>query len=377
MPLTNDITEKELISTLADEVESYMLEKLIFNEKYYPSFLKYGANAWSELFYDTLYIFQARWLPVTNVNGKNIVKFPKDCKGFISANLVNECNITKRIPLNTQINTIDRPQLTQTNTVSCQDFVSSFVATTLYLFTNQGVDYYQTTYLQYCANGDIIQRTVTPTKKYLDYVGDNLGDYNNDHNNDYSLYNPTFSNFKIENVVDQTILTNLDTDENGCPINSTSNFEKLNCYCGCYSNIYNNFLNNCCSSEVLYNSTDTGCYGCVTLSEDQRCLIYTPPSSFTSCSGGVMPQYIMVYFKGSALGNEITGAAIIPDDWHIKNALTLGIEYYSIRINNKFTQNEKTAARAAFDDAINKLIVNKMDMSLSRLTNITEPKTKW
>ena len=58
---SNDIVQQEQITTLADKTEDYMLEKQIFNEKFYPSYLKYAANAWSELFYDTLYIYSARW----------------------------------------------------------------------------------------------------------------------------------------------------------------------------------------------------------------------------------------------------------------------------------------------------------------------------
>jgi hypothetical protein len=121
----------------------------------------------------------------------------------------------------------------------------------------------------------------------------------------------------------------------------------------------------------------TSCYGTVTLAENKRSLIYTPPSSFDKCAAQGVPEYILVYFKGSALGNEITGAAIIPDDWFIRNALTLGIEFYSVRLNNKFSQQEKMAARAAFDQGINDIIRSKLDMSLSRLTNYTEPKTIW
>ena len=56
--LSDNITaEQENIFTLADATEEYLTERQIFNEKFYPSYIRYAANAWSEIFTDTLFIF--------------------------------------------------------------------------------------------------------------------------------------------------------------------------------------------------------------------------------------------------------------------------------------------------------------------------------
>lgn len=367
--LANDITTEITQLTLADMVESYLQERMIFNEKYYASYLKFAANAWAEIFHDTLYVYNGRWLPVKQLtNGQYFIKFPKDCNGFISANILDHCQFVKRIPYNSDVNVIQKPSSV---TVSCQSMVSSMVTTTQYLFTSGGVDYYQKQYLEYCPNGDIIERTVTPVKQYLDFNGDTAGDYNPDYNGDYSR--PVFGNFQIINNTEQRILVNLDTDENGCPLDTIENVNKLVTYCGCYSH----YAQNCLTDYPVFNSLKIGEYGCVTLTEDRRGLIYTPPTTFSHCFKGSIPDYIMVYFKGNSSGNEVTGAAIIPDDFYVKNALTLGTDYYSVRLNRTISEREKPMYRARFDEAINNLVRNRLFFNTDVLTKVSELKRRW
>lgn len=365
------IAEQESVFTLADMTESYMDEKQIFNEKYYVSYLKYAGNAWAELFNDTLFCFNARWLPVVKVGNTYTVRFPKDCsRGFISANVTDNCNLVKRIPYNSNVSVITKPNPASYN---CSVIVSSFVTTTKLLFTSGGIDYYQKQYLRYCPNGDIIEVTITPLKKYLDYIGDIPGDYNDDYNNDYSMPQEAFGNFVIAYDKQQRLLCNLDTEENGCPKNTEDNTQKLIECCYCYSNL----LQNCCNIAPVYTSVGMNDYGCVTLNESRNGLVYTPPVNFYKLCNGTIPDYIMVYFKANSSGNEVTGAAIIPDDFFIRNALTLGIDWYAMRLSNKYSWKEKLESRAMFDHAINEIIRSKFFMSLEVLTQVSEIQTIW
>lgn len=367
----NDIGVEESAYTLADKTEEYMLERQIFNEKYYPSFLKYAQNAWSEIVQDTLYAFNARWIKLElKSDGTYYIPFPRDCKNFISANLVDNCGLTKRIPYNSSVNVIPKPQ---PSSCDCGAIISTFITTTKYMFSSGGIDYYQKTYLKYCPNGDIIERVVTPTKKYADYVGDQPGDYNEDFNDDYSHEAESFSNFTIINSVDQRVLVNLDTNEDGTPKNTEENVKKLDEFCGCYS-----LFNNCCSNlNPVLQTEDIGLYGCVTLSENRRYLVYTPPSTFRSLCSESIPDYVLVYFKASSKGNEITGAAIIPDDFFINNALILGIEYYSKRVNPTFSINDKKFARSEFNHSLNELIRSKLFMNTDVMQRISTGMLKW
>ncbi len=366
----NITAEQENIFTLADATEEYLTERQIFNEKYYPSYFRYAANAWSEIFIDTLFVFNGRWLPVKLVNGVYTVSFPKDCKGFISANVKNNCNLIKRVPYNSSVNVIPKPN---PHKYTCEGIISSFVTTTKYLFTSGGKDYYEKQYLQYCPNGDIVENTQTPVKKYLDYIGDTAGDYNNDHGNDYSHDQEAFGNFEIVTETTQRILANLDTEEDGCPKNTESNIDKIVTCCGCYSNL----VQNCCDIPPVYDAMDIGVYGCVTLNEGRTGLVYTPPSNYNNLCSGAIPDYLMVYFRGSANGNEVTGAAVIPDDFYIRNALTLGIDWYSVRLSRNMPEKEKQFYRARFEQSLNEIVRSKFNMNLQTLVSISEIKTTW
>lgn len=366
--IASNIGEQTVDITLADMVDDYMNQRQIFNEKYYSSFLKYAANAWEELFHDTLYIYNARWVQVENKDGRYKIKLPKDCKSFISANLVDECNNLQRIPYNSSVPVIEKPS---SLVVTCDAIITSFVTTTKYMFSNNGVDYYQTTTLKYCPNGDIIENIKTPVKKYGQGTGDTGGSYAPDYNVDYNT--PVFSNFTIDYEVSQTVLCNLDTNEDGTPINSQDNIDKLTTYCGGYSH-YKNHVD---STYPVYDTENIKKYGSVTLSEDRRSLIYTPPQKHWNLNNQVILDYILIYFRGSALGNEITGAVVIPDDWFIRDAMILGTDYYSMRLNRNYSEGEKTTARARFDTAINNIIRSKLLMNVDTLNRISEIRKAW
>lgn len=363
----NDIGEVESAITLADCVRMYMTERQIFNEKYYVSFLRYASNAWEELFHDTLYVYNARWCEVKFTDGQYIVNIPKDCRGFISANIEDHCGDLKRVPYDAGVNVIPKPNPAPCD---CTVAISSFITTTKYVFSNAGEDYYETTYLKYCPNGDIIENIKTPVKKYQEGTGDLGGDYNPDYNDDYS--HPTFSNFTIDYQTSQRVLCNLDTNEDGTPKNTESNIKKLKRYCVGHSH----HMQDVVSAPVL-NTLDISELGSITLSENRRQLIYTPPRHHHLLHKQGLPDYLQLYFRGSALGNEITGAVIIPDDWFIRNAMMCGIDSYSMRFNRTYTANEKLASRALFDSTINDIVRSKLLMNVDIMKRVTEIKIRW
>ena len=362
----NDIGEVESAITLADCVRMYMTERQIFNEKYYVSFLRYASNAWEEIFHDTLYVYNARWCQVKSIGGRHIIDIPKDCRGFISASIEDRCGNLKRIPYDAGVNVIEKPNPAP---YDCMTAISSFITTTKYIFSNAGVDYYETTNLKYCFNGDVIENIKTPVKNYQEGTGDTGGDYNPDYNDDYS--HPSFSNFTIDYKISQRVLCNLDTTEDGTPKNIEANVEKLKQYCGSYSHHMQNMV----SAPVL-ETLNIGELGSITLSENRKQLIYTLPKHKLSHHIHEIPDYILLYFRGSALGNEITGAAIIPDDWYIRNAMACGIDSYSMRFNRTYTANEKMSSRALFDNAINGIIKSKLLMNVDIMKRVTEIKIR-
>lgn len=372
--------------TLADVVEGYLTERQIFNEKYYVSYLKYAKNAWERIFYDTLFVYNAVWLPLKQMpNGDYYVQLPKNSKKFISANIDDGCGYLRRITYNENIDVIPQPSTQQCN---CAGIIASFVATTQYLFTSGGVDYYQTQYLQYLPCGDIVENTVTPAKVYHDYTGDTPGDYNNDYNNDYSHPSQeAYGNFTIQNQTSQRILCSLETDEFNCPLSTPNNIQMLQNCCGCYSNYFQNVYNN--FSWQPYNDVR----GQVRMSEDKKCLIYKPGCRFYTSNNTLqnptipqplpvpsqlfIPDFLLIYYQGNATGNEVTGAAIVPDEFYINECMMLGIDHYSMRLNRTYSTNEKTEAKRVFEAALDNLLISKMLIDFGTLKRLAELPPTW
>lgn len=353
--------------TLADGVDEYLTLRGIEKKKYYASYLVAAKYSYKQLFKNTLYGISSQWVPLKKGSPYNYVEKPRDISLFLSASLVDNCGKVVDLFYDNRINVIAKPT---TGACKCDvkcdggicEEVGSMTYTTRFLFALSGVDYYEKKWVKVCPNGEIIEYTITPTKKYNDFIGEVGGDYNDDYSDDYDTSgNPVFANFTIEEVESQKTICKLSVKDCGCPEETTENNNKLVDFCGEYLPVNSCIRNRCKAGEI--NSKGLGS---VKFSECGNRLYYIPLN-------GENPEFILINGKPKS---EKCGEMVEVPDYAIL-ALFKGIDYFSICYNRKYSENEKRSAKYEFAEAENEIISELNPLSLEWLSNLQDAVIKF
>lgn len=347
--------------TLSEVVDRFMMRVGVSKKKYYGRYLTLAQEVWQDVFQNTLWVVKSVWMPTKAGIPFNYIDMPKDCSKLLGVGIEDKCDLIQPLYYNSQLNVVKKP--TQKKCVCncdcgslCGDVNSSSVSTKL-IFTINNVNYYEKTWIKYCANGDIIEWKETPTKKYNSLTGDG-GDFNNDYNNDYSIGSAPFSDYTIEYIKTQKKICKLETKECGCPIESEENEKSFYDCCGYYVNY------NCCNKRLKCNQfspdINDNHLGDIKVSECNTKIYYKPSRKWKSVAKKEIPDYLLVSYQttGQSVGSETLVPKIAAPLMYAE--LDNGRKEY----NMSFSQTEKMAANYKRIDERNKLmgVLNPIDL---------------
>lgn len=380
-------------NTLSNLLDEYFAMRFIDKKKYYSGYLICAKNCWKILFRNTMWSTQSVWQQLKPASPYNYIDVPPDLVRLFTVSELDKNNNIVPLFYNSQFNILTPPTLPVncgcTDNCGCGnglcDDINSLTKTTTLLFTVNGVDYYQTDYAKLCPNGQVIQYSEIPTKKYNTYAGDG-GDYNSDYLNDWLIGNPPFSDFTIVTQTTQKILCNLELAPCGCPLNTPANINTFVTCCGAFAPCFSTNFQNYCQNVYLNTNIDTNCKGQVKISECGTRIYYIPyPQNVitTSIDSNMQPQfvvqntplpnYLLVNYQTS--GEDCNTMVEVPE--LAVEAMFAGIDYYSKRFNNMYSRDEKNEAKYHWVDMQNKLILDLNAFSLIILSNIQDSKIQW
>lgn len=355
--------------TLSDCTFDYLRQRQIDKEKYAVSYIATAKLVWRNIFRNTLYVVSSKWQTIQAGEPYNYIDVPSDCERLFSVSTTDECGNIVPLWYNNKLNIVSKPVTKTCGCAAancdcgdtCSD-VSSFTYTTKLLFTINGVDYYEKTWLEYCKNGDIIEWREVPTKKYNDFAGDG-GDYNADYNNDYDIADPPFANFSIVTETFQRKLCHLDVKPCGCPEQTEANAERIRETCCGFISIGSRTRRLHC--ERFLSQPNPNCYGECKLSECGTRVYVRNTKRDT--------DFLLINYQTNG---ELVDAVVQVPEFAIECMFT-GIDWYSKRFNNAYGISEKQLAKYEFNDEVNKLIMYLNPLNLQELAQIQDEVIRW
>lgn len=369
--------EKCSKSTLSEATDEYLINRGIDKKKHYGKYLVIGKRVWQEIFRTTLWVVKTQWLPLKKGDPYPYIDMPRGLERLFTVNTVDNCGKTVSLYYNNQLNVVPRPKTQNCGCTGCHcaglcEDVNSFQVTTKLLFTINGIEYFEKTWLKYCPNGDIWEYSQVPTKKYLDRIGDG-GDYNEDYNNDYAKSAAALSNFEIVTQTFQKKLCTLEAKACGCPEESDHNHQMVLDTCGCHLSLFHRHQDRYCDPFLADPAPNV--YGEVKISECGTRIYFKPPQHhFDGCGAGPrLPTHLEVSFQtdGINIGSDI----LVPD--YALFALWTGVDWRSKLFNSRYPWNEKKGMEYAFNDACNDIILYLNSFNLQTLSSIQDAPQRW
>lgn len=355
-------------NTLLDVTKEFLLQKNISNIKYLPGYLNAAKWAWRELFQNTIYSVQSQWEPLRKGEPYNYINVPNGMQRLFTVCLTDRCGNIVPLYYNDNLNIIAKPSVNTCGCGSCGcagglcDDIGGLTKITKLLFTINGIDYNEVTWLKLCPNGDILEYRTVPTKSYNTFNGDG-GDYNNDYNNDYLLENPPFTDFTIVTKEFQQVICKLDVRPCGCPENTVTNEEMFLLHCGAYCQPFVNCgARRTICEKVAKAANIDQCLGTVKMSECGTRIYYKPHE------GGATPEYLLVNFQTT--GEDCNTEVIVPE--YAIETMFYGIHFKSTRFNMALPYKGKLQIKYDWMDAQNRLILYLSNLSLTRLATIQD-----
>lgn len=361
--------------TISESVDKYCNDRMISKKKYFPAYLNIAKDTWQSIFRNTLWVVQTRWLTLKLGNPYNYLEVPKGCSRIFGVSVEDHCGLLQPLFYNPQLNVVDKPTEKKCGcdvcdcSGLCQD-VNSFSMTTKLLFTINGINYYEKTWLQYCKNGDILEYKEIPTKKYDNIVGDG-GDYNDDFNDDYSIAAAPFSDYTIVTTKQQRKICKLEVKPCGCPEETPENVQLLSDTCGCNLNFNCNGKRRHCRQYA--ENINNNFYGEIKLSECGTKIYYRPSRHWRKVTNKEFPEFLQLSFQSN--GIAIDEETIFPD--YCIDAMTTGIDWRSKRFNGKWSGVQIKEAEYRHIDACNKVIGFLNPISLIELGKVQDERILW
>ncbi len=369
------MTEVPVNSTLGAVTDEYLLQRNISNRKYLAGYLNSAKWAWRELFQNTIYSVQSEWQPLRKGEPYNYVNVPAGMQRLFTVSVTDKCGSIVPLSYNNYLNVVQKPKV---NTCGCKgncgcegglcEDIAGLTKITKLLFTISGADYFETTWLELCPNGDILEYRKVPVKSYNNYTGDG-GDYNADYNNDYLIANPPFSDYTIVYKEFQNILCKLDVQACGCPENTTENENLFLQHCGGYCQPFVNCgkIRNVCeqfSKDTNYNA----CLGTVKMSECGTRIYYKPHPTERGQVAPKLPEYLLINYQTT--GENCTTEVVIPE--YAIETMFYGIHFKSTRFNMSINPKEKKQIEYDWINSQNKLILYLSNFNMDKIATVQD-----
>lgn len=366
-----------LFYTLSECVDNLMADRGITKKKFFAMYLQMAKKEWQKIFRNTLWEVQTRWQTLKLGDPYNFIDLPQGVgiSRIFGISVTDHCGLLQPLFYNSQLDVVKKPLIKQCGCDACEcgglcNDVNSFSMTTKVLFTINGVDYIEKTWLQYCKNGDILEYKEIPTKKYLNITGDG-GDFNDDYNDDYSHTAAPFSDYVIVYVKQQKKICKLETLECGCPKETEENTQTLINFCGCNLNFGCGSKRRHCKqfSENINNNH----WGEVKISECGTKFFYKPPRHCGLLWHDRIPEFLQITFQTNGL--EPDNEVLVPD--FAIDAMEAGINWRSMRFNSKYSGVQKKEAEYQSIDETNKVVAFLNPIDLVQLGKVQDAVIRW
>lgn len=366
--------------TLYDSVNELMALNQINIKKYLASYLIGAKQAWRDLFRNTLYITNNVWLTVQAGDPYPYIVMPMDAERVFYVGETDRCGDVKPLYYNNTLNVIAKPKVKKCGCDNCQcgglcDDLNSAVFSTKVLFTINGVDYVEKTWIKYNKNGDIIEFREVPTKKYNTGVG-GAGDFNNDFNNDFSGGAGSGANFSIVTETFQRKICALSTYPCGCPVDSEENENVVREFCSCFMPFFGHRRRHHCEHFLF--DTNMKDRGEVKISECGTRIYYRPSRRrhhHDNIQHKRIPDFLMVSYQTNGDPALVNEQIAIPE--YTKVAMWAGTFNYIKMFNPKYTKTEKEDAQHLFNAKCNDIIGYLNPLSPQDLADVQDLPVKW
>lgn len=342
------------------------------------SYLIAAKQAWRKLFWNTLYVANSVWRTVQNGDPYPYVSVPKDCLRLLYVGIQDHCGDIQPLFYNNALNVVPKPKKKKCGCESCdcaglcEDLNSSTFSTKV-LFTINGTDYVEKTWIKYCPNGDVLEYKEIPVKKYNSFTGD-AGDFNNDFNNDYSIGQGGLSDFSIITETKQRKICALKTYPCGCPVDNPENEEIVRNFCSCFMPFFGRRRREHC--EHFLQDTNRINPGEVKISECGT-KIYFKPSRRHNANPleRNIPEFLQIAYQTNGDPKLINDQIQVPE--YCKEAMWSGTFYYIKKFNPKYTPDQRREAKWDFNSEQNDLITFLNPLALQDLSDIQDLPVRW
>lgn len=362
------------VSTLSEVTEKYLAIRGVNNKKHFPKYLIVAGEIWKDLFRKTLWVTKSVWKELKAGDPYAYIDVPRDKERIFSIGVSDKCGNIQPLFYNSQLNVIPKPTKRNCSCGECEcdlcGDINAMSVTTKALFTINGITYYQKCWLKYCKNGDILEYCEIPTKKYNTFTGDG-GDFNDDFNNDYDIGSNPLADFTIETVIQQRKICTLTTKTCGCPQATEENECIIRDNCSCLLSIFSRRRKKCCN-QFIENVNDNH-YGSVKLSECGTKIYYIPSRKWRDVSSSQFPDFLLVNYQSNGLAPD--QETQVPDYGNM--AMYAGIDYLSKQYNGSYSLAEKQAAKYAYVEQMNNIILYLNPISLSNIQQLQDVAQKW
>lgn len=361
--------------TISEGVEKYLNDRFISKKKFFGAYVNIAKDTWQDIFRNTIWEVQSRWVPLKGGEPYNYIEVPKIASRILGVSVEDHCGLLQPLFYNNQLNIVPQPAVKKCSCTACDcgglcADVNSFSVTTNLVFTINGVPYYEKIWRESCPNGDILEYKEIPTKKYNNIVGDG-GDFNDDYNNDYDIAAAPFSDYTIVTTKQQKKICKLETLPCGCVAETEENAQILSDTCGCN-------LNWGCGGKKRHckrydENINNNYLGEIHFSECKTKIFYKPSKHWKKVTNKEFPNFLSIDFQTN--GMSVDAETTFPD--YCIDAMTTGIDWRSKRFNNKYSQGEVKAAEYRHIDACLGVVKYLNPISLIELSKVQDQSIKW
>lgn len=247
------------IFSLRETVEQFCIRRGNTILKHFPRYFSIAGDIYREIYTKILPSVINKYVevqPKDAVNPYPYIYTPQGVTRFFGVWITNQYGRLVQVFYNDKLNVITKPSkkkvcgCQQTDLCDCVSNLQVVITPKII----DGVTYYIKAWVECCGNGDVLQYTETPVKKY----GTEGGSYSfEDYGDDYDIINDGGNIVYIKQTKN---LGRLATKDCGCPVESVENTTLIFDTCSCYLPQ----LTSCCKR---YNENNFECVGSIKFSE--------------------------------------------------------------------------------------------------------------
>lgn len=360
--------------TLSESLDLYFSHSDISKKKYYNSYLITARFVWKEIFKKTLWVVKSQWQTMQEGDPFPYINIPSDAERVFSVSVQDDCHRLVPLFYNNRINVVSRPTKKKCGCTDCDCGglccdANGLTVTTKLLFTINGIEYFQKTWTEVCKNGDVLLWNEIPTKKYNNLTGD-AGDFNDDYNNDYSHSSAPFSDYTIVTVKTQEKICSLEVLPCGCVKDTPENFDTFNTFCGCFSPCTKHKRKHC---DDFLNNPNNNERGEVKMSPCGTKMYYQHSKHWKHTGQKKNPDFLLISYQSN--GEDIDQQVLVPE--FALKCLHDGIDYYKKARKDKYSYNEKMAAKWQYEAERSEVILFLNPIDLEELAHTQNAVIKW